>query len=113
MNMQKERTLKRLENVYTCIPKAQAASELGLQGSDSIDEVLLASRGTVQARIDDKLDVVYLERNESIKMMDLIGLIQECLTMKQAIEEDSHQIQCSPAYILQQETRKMASTTLK
>lgn len=112
LHMQKERILRRLGAVYTCIPKALVASELGLEGS-SVDELLLTCGGAYHARIDDALDVVYLEKRESVKMKDLIGLIQECLAMKQAIDEDSHKIQCSPAFILQQETHKMASTSLK
>lgn len=111
--MQRERTLRRLGAVYTCVPKARAASELGLEGSDSVDEVLLMCGGDSHARIDDILDVVYLENEGNVKMGDLVDLIQECLTMKHAIDEDSHQIQCSPAFIIQQETQKMATTSLK
>ena len=113
MSIQKHRVLKKLGRIYTCIPKSRAASELGLEGSDSVDEVLLACADSLPARIDDTMDVICFEEDQNVKMRELLDLIQDCLHMKQAIDEDSHQIQCSPAFILQQETRKMASTSLK
>lgn len=113
MDQQKERVLKRLCAMYTRMPKRHVAAELGLLDPDEVDKVLLKFRGTVHASIDDIMGLVCFEDAENIRMKELLESIQQCLTMKQTVDEDSHQIQCSPGHILQRETQKMASTSLK
>ena len=99
-------TLKRFERTYTTVPKDVVMKSLGLTSAAELDAVVLKFAGQVCVRIDDDAGVLHFGASEATvpPMREIMSLIKEAVDMKQAVENDWHEISTSDLFLKPQST---------